>query len=55
MGLEPGAFGAQAVPDTCLHCLYCWFVCPHQALGLEGDAGHLARQIERYRHAIEEL
>ena len=55
LGLEPGAFGAQAVPDTCLHCLYCWFVCPHQALGLEGDAGHLARQIERYRHAIEEL
>ncbi|MBN1336899.1 MAG: DUF362 domain-containing protein [Deltaproteobacteria bacterium] len=40
IGLEPGA---------CLDCLYCWLVCPHDALEVSGEAGSLARQIARYR------
>lgn len=39
----------------CVQCLYCWWVCPKEALKLEGEQGHLARQVQRYKRAIETL
>ena len=41
--------------DDCVHCLYCWFVCPEDAIQIEGEANHLTRQIERYRAQIQSL
>jgi uncharacterized protein (DUF362 family)/NAD-dependent dihydropyrimidine dehydrogenase PreA subunit len=39
----------------CVQCLYCWWVCPRDALKLEGERGHLRRQVERYKRGIEAL
>ena len=41
-------------PD-CIQCLYCWWVCPEGALTLIGPLGHLERQVERYKPAVEQL
>jgi uncharacterized protein (DUF362 family)/ferredoxin len=50
-GLPLDRIGAQ----DCTGCLYCWWVCPKDALSLEGDLGFLARHAERYKSAIERL
>ncbi len=42
------------LPD-CIQCLYCWFVCPRDAIQLDGERRHLSRQVERYGPAIKEL
>ena len=47
--------GVKLDDDDCVHCLYCWFVCPEDAIAIEGDANHLTRQIERYRNQIQNL
>jgi ferredoxin len=50
-GLPLDRIGVQ----DCTGCLYCWWVCPNDALSLEGDLGFLARHAERYKRAIEQL
>ena len=50
-GLPLDRIGAQ----DCTGCLYCWWVCPKDAITLEGDPGFLARHAERYKRAIEQL
>jgi len=50
-GLPLDRIGAQ----DCTGCLYCWWVCPKDAIALEGDLGFLARHGERYKTAIERL
>ncbi|MCB9762848.1 MAG: DUF362 domain-containing protein [Alphaproteobacteria bacterium] len=45
---------ATELPD-CVQCLYCWWVCPNDALKLEGELNHLERQVRRYKEAVEHL
>jgi uncharacterized protein (DUF362 family)/ferredoxin len=47
--------GHTVDPSRCITCLYCWWVCPKDALRLEGELGPLARQAERYKVEIEQL
>ncbi|MFH1467349.1 MAG: DUF362 domain-containing protein [Pseudomonadota bacterium] len=48
-GLAPERIGER---EACLQCLYCWFVCPEQAITVEGEARQIARQVERYGGVI---
>ncbi len=47
--------GATPASDACIHCLYCWWVCPNDALALQGPLHHLEAQAARYRSAVREL
>jgi uncharacterized protein (DUF362 family)/Pyruvate/2-oxoacid:ferredoxin oxidoreductase delta subunit len=42
------------MPD-CIGCMYCWWVCPKDAISLDGPPQAMTRQIGRYKGAIEEL
>ena len=50
-GLPLDRIGLQ----DCTGCLYCWWVCPKDALELDGELGFLARHAQRYKAAIEGL
>ncbi len=54
-GLTREQIGRDTDPPDCIHCLYCWFVCPHDALQLRGEPHHLERQVSRYGEDIREL
>ncbi len=55
-GLPVDEIGVNLDPEACVGCLYCWFVCPEPgALELVGEPGFLARQIDRYKGALERL
>ena len=54
-GLSADEIGVKTDPESCINCMYCWWVCPDDAISLKGDAGYLSRQIERYKKDIEEL
>jgi uncharacterized protein (DUF362 family)/ferredoxin len=41
-------------PD-CISCLYCWWACPDEAIGLDGPLLAMARQASRYKTVIESL
>jgi len=47
--------GVKTEEPDCILCLYCWWVCPRGALTLEGPLGHLERQVDRYKSAVEAL
>ncbi len=32
----------------CIECLYCFLVCPHKAIGFEGELGFMAEQLRQY-------
>ena len=53
MGLDLDAIGRA--DERCIQCLYCWFICPRDALVVEGDANHMARQLDRYGQAMKDL
>lgn len=54
-GLDPGATADGTEPEDCIQCLYCWFVCPEDAIRVEGEQNHLTRQVARYRDTISAL
>lgn len=54
-GLSRDEIGDKTETPDCIHCLYCWFVCPHDAIQLEGEPHHLERQVTRYGPAIRKL
>ncbi|MCB9797710.1 MAG: DUF362 domain-containing protein [Alphaproteobacteria bacterium] len=54
-GLTVEEVGVKTGPEDCVGCLYCWWVCPDEALSLEGELGHLERQIQRYKAEVEAL
>jgi heterodisulfide reductase subunit A-like polyferredoxin len=54
-GLDLDEIGVRLEPPACIQCLYCWWVCPRGALSLSGEANAMARQIERYKGAIEQM
>lgn len=54
-GLKVEEIGVKLDLPDCVQCLYCWWVCPKQALTLIGEVGSMERQIARYKDAIEVL
>lgn len=54
-GLTREEIGVKTEMPECVQCLYCWWVCPKDALKLEGDAEFMQRQIDRYKSDIERL
>jgi len=53
--LKAEEIGVKTGEEDCIQCLYCWWVCPDDALLLEGDLNHLSRQVERYKKDVEKL
>ncbi len=53
--LPLSAIGVRTEAPDCVQCLYCWWVCPQDALRLEGQPNAMKRQIERYKPAIEQM
>lgn len=47
--------GYTTTAPDCVQCLYCWWVCPKDALVIEGERNAMRRQIERYKAQIEGL
>ncbi len=54
-GLTVEEIGVKIALPDCVQCLYCWWVCPKQALTLSGEPAFMSRQIERYKGVIETL
>lgn len=54
-GLTVDAIGVKTEVPDCVQCLYCWWVCPKDALTLDGNQNFMARQIRRYKREIEQL
>lgn len=47
--------GVKTEMPDCIGCMYCWWVCPTDAIRLDGPVQGMSRQIERYKLAIEGL
>ncbi len=47
--------GVKTEAEDCIQCLYCWWVCPKNAIILHGELNHLERQVERYKGIIETI
>ncbi|MSP56545.1 MAG: DUF362 domain-containing protein [Myxococcales bacterium] len=54
-GLTLQEIGVKTTLPDCAQCLYCWWVCPNDAIVLEGEPHGMARQIARYKKDIEQL
>lgn len=54
-GLSLAEIGTKTALPDCAQCLYCWWVCPKDAIVLEGEPRGMARQITRYKKDIEAL
>lgn len=54
-GLSRDDIGVKTGMPDCVQCLYCWWVCPKDALTLEGKPEYMQRQIDRYKEEIERL
>lgn len=54
-GLTRDEIGVKTGMPDCVQCLYCWWVCPKDALTLSGEANYMQRQIDRYKPQIEGL
>ncbi len=54
-GLPLDRIGRDVEMPDCIGCLYCWWVCPDDTLGLDGPLEAMTRQAERYKLAIEQL
>jgi ferredoxin len=50
--LEPGF---QFDRSFCQRCLYCYLVCPQDAIEVSGDLGYLKRHLERYQVTLRSL
>ena len=47
--------GVKTQMPDCIGCMYCWWVCPEDAISLDGPAHAMTRQIDRYKKVIEAL
>lgn len=47
--------GVRTDPESCINCLYCWLVCPNDAIALDGELNFMERQVQRYKKVIEAL
>ncbi len=53
--LSRDEIGIKTEAEDCVSCLYCWWVCPDEVIQLDGELGHLTRQVERYRDTVRGL
>jgi uncharacterized protein (DUF362 family)/ferredoxin len=51
LGKDPAQALAQDDPD-CIHCLYCFMVCPRQAIEFSGEMGFVQEQMRQYDACI---
>jgi uncharacterized protein (DUF362 family)/ferredoxin len=51
-GLSVERIGVDIALPDCISCMYCWWVCPDDAIGLDGPLLSMARQAERYKSLI---
>jgi len=54
-GLSADEIGVKTDPADCIGCLYCWWVCPKDAITLDGELHGMQRQVDRYKAQIEQL
>ncbi len=54
-GLPLADIGVRTALPDCTNCLQCWWVCPREAIRVEGSPNAMARQIGRYKAEIEGL
>jgi uncharacterized protein (DUF362 family)/ferredoxin len=54
-GLSADEIGVKTEPADCIGCLYCWWVCPKDAIVLDGPLNAMQRQVDRYKADIEAL
>jgi uncharacterized protein (DUF362 family)/ferredoxin len=54
-GLSREQIGQLPAAEACVGCLYCWWVCPSDALSLLGPLGQLQAQAERYGDSVRAL
>jgi NAD-dependent dihydropyrimidine dehydrogenase PreA subunit len=54
-GLSLADIGVKTEAPDCVQCLYCWWVCPQDAIRLDGQANAMQRQVDRYRAAIQRM
>jgi uncharacterized protein (DUF362 family)/ferredoxin len=54
-GLRVEEIGVKLELPDCVQCLYCWWVCPNEALTLRGEPAAMQRQIDRYKVQIQGL
>jgi uncharacterized protein (DUF362 family)/ferredoxin len=54
-GLRAAEIGVKTEPADCIGCLYCWWVCPKDAIVLDGPLHAMQRQVDRYKQAVEAL
>lgn len=54
-GLSVEEIGVRTDPEDCIGCLYCWWVCPNDAIHLRGELHAMQRQVDRYKDLIERL
>jgi NAD-dependent dihydropyrimidine dehydrogenase PreA subunit len=47
LGLDPCKAILEQQED-CIQCLYCYMVCPYQAIALEGNLGFISDQLKQY-------
>ena len=47
--------GVKTEMPDCIGCMYCWWVCPKDAITLDGPPHAMTRQIDRYKKLIEAL
>lgn len=53
--LSKDEIGVKTDAEDCIQCLYCWWVCPEDALEVDGALNHLERQVDRYKAVIEHI
>jgi len=41
--------------ETCLQCLYCFSVCPNNAISVEGDLGFFSEQVRQFGEVIKKI
>lgn len=54
-GLSREEVGVRKEGPDCVQCLYCWWVCPKEAVVLSGEPLAMERQIHRYKGVIQEM
>ena len=47
--------GFAPLNEDCIGCLYCYMVCPQEAIKFEGNLGFLEEQMRQYGHVIRKL
>lgn len=55
LGLDVPAVLSDADNSACIKCLYCYMVCPKEAIRLEGTFGFLKAQIDKYDPLIRQM